>query len=309
MIAHAMSQLATELDQHRQALFGLCYRMLGSAADADDLVQDTFRRALERPPKDTTAPLRPWLVTVATRLCIDALRKRRREKYFGPWLPGPIETEKVVRDLEPGPDARYDLVESASLAFLIALEALDPRQRATLVLRDVMGLTGPETAEALDVSPENARVLLHRARKALEGYDQSRRPITPELAAKVGEALQRLTLALSRADPAAVVDLLSEDVLTVHDGGGDYIAAVRPVAGREQVLELYRNIAALGRLPERVAIRELNGLPALVAVYAESGRYAPRATVSLHLDAQGRIDRIWTTVNERKLTGVPFPGA
>lgn len=309
MIASAMSSLATGLDQHRQALFGLCYRMLGSAADADDLVQDTFRRALERPPKDPAAPLRPWLMTVATRLCIDALRRRGRERYFGPWLPSPVETGRVVADLEPGPDARYDLVESASIAFLIALEALDPRQRATLVLRDVMGLTGPETAEVLGVSPENARVLLHRARKAIEAYDGTRRRLTPELAAQVGEALQRLVIALTSADPDAVVDLLAEDVVTVHDGGGDYIAAVRPVVGREDVLDLYRNIAALGRFPERVAIRELNGLPALVAVYADSGRYAPRAVVSLHLDADGRVDRVWTTVNERKLAGVPFPDA
>ena len=95
MIANAMPAALADLDQHRQALFGLCYRMLGSAADADDLVQDTFRRALEKPPKDTAAPLRPWLVTVATRLCIDALRRRAGERYFGPCHPTPLSDARV----------------------------------------------------------------------------------------------------------------------------------------------------------------------------------------------------------------------
>jgi len=103
MIVNAMPAALADLDQHRQALFGLCYRMLGSAADADDLVQDTFRRALEKPPKDTAAPLRPWLVTVATRLCIDALRKRGRERYFGPWLPSPSTTSASRPIWSPAP--------------------------------------------------------------------------------------------------------------------------------------------------------------------------------------------------------------
>jgi len=307
MIVNAMPAALADLDQHRQALFGLCYRMLGSAADADDLVQDTFRRALEKPPKDTAAPLRPWLVTVATRLCIDALRKRGRERYFGPWLPSPLDDERLAADLEPGPEARFDLAESASYAFLVALEALDPRQRATVVLRDVMGLTGPEVAEVLDVSPENVRVLLHRARKALDGYERARRPMTPERSAKVQAALQRLFTALASADAAAVAELLAEDVISVHDGGGDYIAAVRPLRGREDVMRFYGNVASMARLPVALAVRALNGQPALVARYAPDGRYAPRITVQVHLDASDRIDRIWATVNDRKLAGVTFP--
>src|SRR5690606_20054775 len=114
------------LEAHRKAVFGLCYRMTGSAADAEDLVQETWCRALERPPADRDAPLRPWLFTVATNLCVDALRKRKRERYFGPWLPSPVESERLD-DVEPSPEARYTALESASAAFLLALEALDPK--------------------------------------------------------------------------------------------------------------------------------------------------------------------------------------
>ena len=115
MGARAMTEIP--YDEHRPALFGLCYRMTGSAADAEDLVQETFRRAIERPPADPEAPLAPWLKRVATNLCIDALRRRQRERYFGPWLPTPIDTERVRDDLEPGPEARYGVLESASAAF------------------------------------------------------------------------------------------------------------------------------------------------------------------------------------------------
>src|SRR5687768_9212658 len=150
---NAMKALDSSYETHRAAVFGLCYRMLGSAADAEDAVQQTWERALVSPPKDRDAPIRPWLMKVATNLCIDALRKRKREQYFGPWLPSPVETDEIP-NVDPGPEARYGAIESASMAFLTALEALDPKQRAVVVLRDVLGMTGPEVADALELSAE-----------------------------------------------------------------------------------------------------------------------------------------------------------
>ena len=140
---------------HERSLWGMLYRLTGSAADADELVQDTFVRALERPPPDLHASLRPWLVRVALNLGLDALRRRRRIRYTGQWLPSPVEAsdEEPLPSFEPSiaggetTEGRYDLLESVSMAFLVALEALTPRQRAVLLLRDVFDYRVDETAQ------------------------------------------------------------------------------------------------------------------------------------------------------------------
>src|SRR4051812_24004854 len=133
--------IAAELyGENRGFLWGLCYRMTGNAADAEEVVQETFVKMLEKPPRDTENPLRPWLVRVAMNLCRDLLRRRRRAPYTGPWLPPPAPTEDLATNprsepktaLEDSPAARYDTLESVSVAFLLALEALTPAQRAVL---------------------------------------------------------------------------------------------------------------------------------------------------------------------------------
>src|SRR5205085_1091374 len=158
-------QLADVFGEHRRFLWGLCYRLTGSAADADDLVQETFVRAIERPPERTDEPWRPWLVRVALNLGRDLLRRRRRRGYVGPWLPSPIETGDEVSPpsvepvIAPGHtmEGRYDLLESVSYAFLVALEALTPLQRAVLLLRDVFDYTVAETVDALGSSEANVK--------------------------------------------------------------------------------------------------------------------------------------------------------
>src|SRR6185295_2830674 len=148
---------------HERFLWGLCYRLTGSAADADDLVQETFVRAIERPPARTDMPWRPWLVRVALNLGRDLLRRRRRAGYVGPWLPAPIDTgdDASPPSFEPeipgvgSTEGRYDLLESVTFAFLLALEALTPTQRAVLLLRDVFDYSVREVADALDLSEAN----------------------------------------------------------------------------------------------------------------------------------------------------------
>lgn len=302
-----MTVSSDTMDEHRAALFGLCYRMTGSAADAEDMVQETFRRALERPPPDLEASLRPWLVRVATNLCIDALRRRGRETYFGPWLPAPVETARLLEGLEPGPDARYDLRESATVAFLLALEALDPRQRAVVVLRDVLGLSGPETAEALATSPGNVRVILHRARAALASYDRDRIELTEARRAAVAGTMRALFAALSSGDVDAAIALLAEDVRSLHDGGGEVIAAVRPLEGRDAVLGFYARVAELTPAPAAVEERDLNGEPGLVVrLPPREGRYAERFVYGVDLDGAGRVREIRAVMASRKLAAVRF---
>jgi len=298
------------MDTHRGALFGLCYRMTGSAADAEDLVQETFRKALERPPPDLERDLRPWLLRVATNLCIDKLRRRQRDRYFGPWLPEPVDTERVVASLEPGPEARYDLVESATSAFLVALEALDPKQRAVVVLRDVLGLSGPETAAALDTSAGNVRVILHRARRALADYDATRRPITPELRDRTARRLREMLARMAVGDLEGVAKLLTDDVTSVHDAGGEFISALRVHRGVDDVIDLYRNILPEHGWPTLLVERELNGLPAMVIRHAERDdpRIARCFVVWVELASDGRIAGLRSVLASAKLGAVDFNG-
>src|SRR5262249_2063378 len=173
--------------EHRAFLWGVCYRVTGSAADADDAVQETFVRALKHAPKELAEPRR-WLVTVAVNASRDFLRRRKRRAYVGPWLPSPIQTsdEDPLPSYEPATlsghtlESRYDLMESVSLAFLQALEALSPTQRAVLLLTDVFDYSASETADALDLTVANVRTVHHRARRAMEAYNRRRAGPTAE---------------------------------------------------------------------------------------------------------------------------------
>src|SRR5215467_16135557 len=162
-----MASAAELYEGNRSYLWGLCYRMTGNASDADDLVQETFVKALEHPPKRTDLAMRPWLVRVALNLSRDLLRSRRR-RQGDVWLPSPVPSEELDTppSFEPAatesdsPMARYEMLESVSFAFLLALEALTPAQRAVLLLRDVFEYSSAEAAEALDLSEGNVRVHL-----------------------------------------------------------------------------------------------------------------------------------------------------
>ncbi len=319
-------------------LWAIGYRMTGSAADADDLVQQTFARAIESPPRRTDEPMRPWLVRVTVNLAKDALRRRRRRGYDGPWLPTPIETPIETEDaalpaFEPavplgGPfaghegaeregaegegtttEGRYDLLESVSFAFLLALEALTPTQRAVLLLRDVFDYSVREVAEALTLSEPNVKTTHHRARHALEGYDRRRRPPTAEVQAATREVLQSFLLGLVRQDVAAVEKLLADSVRALSDGAGRYLAARVPIVGAAKVARFHVNISRNGR-PLRVELRMLNGLPALLGVDPLADvdkREAPRFVVMCDLDAEGRIAGLYSVLADEKLARLQFP--
>lgn len=305
---------AREFQAHRQFLWGLCYRMTGSAADADDLVQDTFVRALERPPQDRGDGWRAWLARVATNLSIDALRRRKRREYVGPWLPSPIDTGSEasppgyeIASAEASTEHRYDLVESVSFAFLLALEHLTPRQRAVLVLRDVFDYTIRETAEALDLTAANVKVTHHRARLAMKEYDASRLPPTREQQARTADRLREFLECLRNQDVSGVEAMLAEDARAVNDGGGQYHAARLPVVGRSKVARLLVGLAAKGGAAP-LGFRMLNGLPAVLAETPKRDGFAPRFTFQIALDAEGRISAVHTVLAERKLVAVPFEG-
>jgi RNA polymerase sigma-70 factor (ECF subfamily) len=291
------------LESHRPLLWNLAYRMTGLCTDADDVVQETFARALESPPPrvGADAPLRPWLVRVAVNLARDALRRRKRRGYVGSWLPEPVDFERVPAPENESPEARYGLAETASFAFLLALEALTPRERAVLLLRDMLDYDVRETAAVLATSEGAVKVAHHRARKALERYDGARVVPSPELVQRSQEALMRLLTAAATGDARALADLLSEDARTVNDAGGQYLAARRPVLGRDKVSRYYLALA-----PKNTVLSSewlvVNGLPALLVEFADPPpRQAPRGLLQVELAPDGRIREIHVLVAPDKL--------
>ncbi len=307
------STLTAEFETHRGFLWSLLYRLTGNAADADDVVQETFVRAMERPPARTDLPWRPWLVQVALNLGRDLLRKRRRRGYEGPWLPSPIETagEASPPSYEPpapdgsSPAARYDLVESVSFAFLLALEALTPAQRAVLLLRDVFDYSVRETAAALGLSEANVKTTHLRARRAMAAYE--RRPRLPIAVRpqQTQQALERFLGCLATGDVAGLESMLAKDVRMLSDGGGEFVAARRPVLGRDKVRRFLFGLAQKAGAAVRVDLRALNGVPAVVVDNpAAPAQWARRTVLLLDLDAEGRIGTVYGVLATRKLTAL-----
>lgn len=297
----------TSLYEEQQSfLWGYCYRLTGSAADAEDMVQETFIRALERPPRDTSRPWRPWLVRVATNLVKDAARKRQRQDYKGPWLPSPVVTEDIAGANRGGDVAgRYEMLESVSVAFLLALEALTPSQRAVLLLRDVYGDSAQETADSLDMTVANVKTTLHRARQALAKYDTDRQLPDGERVRRTGEALEQLLAALAVRDVAQIETLLAEQVTSLADGGGRFYAAKVPVVGRQKVALLFSRIAPDSSEKVGLDICLLNGQPGLVIERPEAPEgFASFFTLTIDVDSAGQITRTYTTLSPDKLTDV-----
>jgi RNA polymerase sigma-70 factor (ECF subfamily) len=255
---------ADAFETHRAKLFAVAYRMLGSASEAEDVVQDAWLRyaTSERSDVRSTEAL---LTTIVTRLCLDRLKSARavREQYVGPWLPEPILT-----DDRPGPETAAALAESVSLAFMLLLETLSPEERAAFLLREVFEYDSREIGEMLKTSPENARQLVHRARSRLGDRRAHARANAADSSRK-RDVVQRFATALRDGDAGALASLLAADVVLVSDGGGKVSAARRPLVGRTEVLNLLvgiRRIAASEKLDVsrvRLEVVDVNGEPAL----------------------------------------------
>ena len=236
---------------------------------------------------------------MATNLAIDTLRRRRMEQYVGPWLPTAVESPAGEAEAE----ARYGLRESATAAFLFAVEVLSPVQRAALVLRDVLGYTGPETARILETTPENVRVMLFRARRSMAGYDAER--CQPGVGADetTTAAMTRLFAALMRGDVDEVRACLTADAIVVSDAGGRLRAATKVVSGVDHAAALLISLAqrSAGRMLSSTPVR-VNGLPAVLVRLAEATpRDARVLLVQADVDGDGMIRRVFTWIAPEKL--------
>ena len=230
--------------------FTVAYEMLGSAADAEDVLQEVWLRWAEVDHEEVRDP-RAYLVRATTRQALNRLRtlSRRREDYVGPWLPEPLLT---------APDVADDVVlaDSVSTAMLLVLETLPPVERAVFVLREVFDVAYDEIAAAVDKSPAAVRQIAHRARS----HVQARRPQNEVSRALAQEVFDRFVTATATGDLQALMDVLAPDVVLITDGGGKRSAALRPILGAEKVL---RFITGVYDLASKVDLVSVNGTPAL----------------------------------------------
>ncbi|MFT5432433.1 MAG: RNA polymerase sigma factor (sigma-70 family) [Myxococcota bacterium] len=295
-------RFAEAFSEHERYLWGVSYRMLGSGTGADDVVQDTFLRLLERPPADLSRSLRPWLVRVAMNLARDRLRRRRRQPYVGTWLPEPVPTDRC--DLQIPASARYEALESATVAFLVALEALTPQQRAVLLMRDVLDYTVREASGALSMTDANVKVVCLRARRAMAAYDADR--CIPRRASPLAMSLlPRLMQCLTSENIDGLADLLANDVRSLTDSGGRYAAARKTIVGMDRVARFMVGVLKKLNLHVEtlsVSVQSLNGLPTLVAIHpARSPRWASRTVMTFVPSEDGRLRTQFSTSADDKL--------
>jgi RNA polymerase sigma-70 factor (TIGR02957 family) len=291
-------------DRHRRLLFSVAYQMLGSVADAEDVVQDTWLRWSATDRDEVTDP-RAYLVRITSRLALDRMdsARARRESYVGPWLPEPLLTgggPVAAAPQAPEPEDAAELGEQVSLALLVVLETLSPAERAVFVLREAFGMSTAEVAGALGRSEAAVRQMAHRARE----HVQARQPrFDADLRAQ-REVTERFFAAVAGGDLDALLAALAPDVVLISDGGGKASAARRPITGADKVARFLVGIAEKGAdIPDlRLAVAEVNGLPAIVGwVGAE-----PFGSVSLTM-ADGRIEQVLVVVNPDKLAGLVVP--
>jgi RNA polymerase sigma-70 factor (ECF subfamily) len=282
-------------ETYRSYLFSIAYRMLGSAMDAEDMVQETYLRFQAAPPQ-TIHSLKAYLTTILTRLCLDQLdlARRKRELYVGPWLPEPILTAETPEAADP--EKRVETEESISLAFLVLLEQLQPFERAVFLLREVFGYEFAEIATMLDKNEAACRRSFSRAKQHLQEH-RPRFPVSHQLHRQL---LNGYYQAVQKGELAPLMDLLAEDVTGWTDGGGKVKqAALRPVIGREAVARL--SLGSKRFWPEDARVEQgiVNGQPALII------RTGEKTFSVLSIEVQdGRIQTIWVMVNPDKLAHV-----
>ncbi|MFD9412400.1 RNA polymerase sigma-70 factor [Streptomyces sp. NPDC059989] len=277
-------------EEHRRLLFGTAYRMLGSVADAEDIVQDAWlswnradRAAVEHP--------KAYLVRTVTNLSLNRLKSAQvvREAYVGPWLPEPILTSPDIAE-------EAELADTVSMAVLVVLETLTPTERAVFMLREVFGYAYAEIAEVLGKSEASVRQSAHRARE----HVQARRPRFTAEPAEQREIAEKFREACVGGDLGAVLALLAPDVVSWSDGGGVVTAARRPLYGSDHVARWFLGVLAKPAV-QGVEMRpaEINGEPGLLLV---SGGVNAGALTFEAVD--GRITALRLAVNPEKLRGI-----
>ncbi len=282
-------------ENYRPYLFSIAYRMLGSAMDAEDIVQETYLRYQTAKPENIHS-LKAYLTTILTRLCVDQLQlaRRKRELYIGPWLPEPILTTEMAETGDP--EKQVEMEESVSLAFLILLEQLQPFERAVFLLREVFGYEFAEIAAMLDKGEAACRRSFSRAKLHLHAH-RPRFPASPQIHQQL---LSGYFQAVQGGDMTALMNLLSEDVVLWADGGGKVKqAALRPIRGRNAVARFSLGTRRFWPENARIEFEEVNGQAAMIV------RTGGQAFAVLTIEVeQEEIHAVHVIANPEKLARV-----
>jgi len=275
--------------EHRSLLFSIAYRMLGSVADAEDAVQETYlrwHRSTEH--GDKIRSPKAWLTTTVSRVCLDQLGSARvkREQYIGPWLPEPLagvspDVAETVADFD-----------SLSIAFLVLLESLSAKERAVFLLHDVFSYDFASIADIVGESDAYCRQLAKRAR----AHMAERRPRFTAGRAQRERLTADFVRAVSEGDMPALIETLTDDVMVVSDGGGKVNAARKPVIGREKVAQFLTNLTRLAPEGTSFRIESINGQPGIVTLVND----AVRNVVTFDF-TDSAIRAIYIVVNPDKL--------
>jgi RNA polymerase sigma-70 factor (ECF subfamily) len=283
-----MDTATATFEPHRRRLWGIAYRMLGSRADADDMVQEAWLRWQRAGDDEVRAP-EAWLVSATTRLCIDRLRQRRAERvdYVGPWLPEPL-----IDETSPPPDRASELASDLSVAFLALLERLAPEERAAFLLHEVFDSGYDDIAQIIGKSETTCRQIVSRAKKRV----RAGKPRVEVSNVARTELLSRLVRAIQEQDRSALVRLVSNDVTWTSDGGGKAKAAKKVIRGAERVARF-----ATGVFRRNLARLEFR----IVTINGEAGLEVLRqgnalAIVTIRTDGQRILD-VFSILNPDKL--------
>ncbi|MCK8476465.1 RNA polymerase sigma factor SigJ [Microbacterium aurugineum] len=287
------------IDAERRTLLALAYRLLGTVADAEDAVQETYVRWYRMSVEERAQIRNPaaWLTRVAGRICLDALgsARARRERYVGPWLPEPVPHDSLLATRpHPDPLERMTLDESVGMALLVVLESLTPAERVAFVLHDVFGVPFAEIAETVGRSPDAVRQLASQGRRRV----RERRAVVASR--EQHDAVARAFLAAaSTGELDGLIALLDPDVVLVSDGGGKKSAALRPVAGADRVARFLRGIAQRHPEAEVSLVAAPDGLVMLATI---DGRADAVFSFVVRVD---RITEVFAVRNPDKLSQWP----
>lgn len=287
-----MNKNIKQFDTHRPLLFSIAYRMLGSAMEAEDMVQETFIR-WQQVPETQVKSTKAYLSSIITRLCIDQLRSARvqREQYFGPWLPEPLLTQQALQS-----DQNMALAESLSMAFLVLLERLNPTERAVFLLREVFDYEYSEIASIVNKSETNCRQLVRRARQ----HVNKRKPRFDTSPEKQQQLLVQFMETCVNGDMPGLVNILADDIAMWPDGGGKAVSATRPIFGADKVAQFMLGVTKMRPANFVPQLAWINGQPGIIGYEDGQPTVALIFTITNH-----HIQAIHSIRNPDKLKNIP----
>lgn len=273
-------------------LFSLAYRMLGTRADAEDIVQEAWLRWQAAAKENIRLP-KSFLTTIVARLSLDALKAahRKRESYTGPWLPEPI--------IEPPGTHAIEMAELLSMAFLHMLESLSPAERVAFLLREAFEADYEEIATVLETSETNSRQLVARARKHME----DRKPRFPVDRARHQQMLENFLRACASGDASRITQLLAEDAVLYADGGGKALSAINPIYSAEHIARFMIGVGRKSGTDVGLQFVDVNGEPGVIL----TERDGVKTVVAIQADDAGRLTRLFFVRNPEKIAGIESP--